>query len=97
MTALAVADPLKAAPAPDDGAVKVTVAPLTGVPALLTVACSAVPNAVLMIALCGVPALAAMTGPEPEEDSAAPFSVTLPLPEEFTQVMASVWPAAVAW
>jgi hypothetical protein len=30
------------------------VAPLTGLPALVTVACSAVPNAVLTVALCGV-------------------------------------------
>jgi hypothetical protein len=46
--------------APLDGAVKVTVTPLTALlDASLTVACSCVVKAVLMEALCGVPAVAA--------------------------------------
>jgi hypothetical protein len=40
--------------------VNVTVVPLTGVPPLVTVTCSVVPNAVLTVALCGVPALGTM-------------------------------------
>ena len=47
--------------APLAGAVKVTVTLFTGLfPASLTVACSCVANAVLMVALCGVPAVAVM-------------------------------------
>jgi hypothetical protein len=47
--------------APVDGAVKVTVAPLTRFPPLsFTVACSAVGNAVVTGTLCGVPAVAAI-------------------------------------
>ena len=57
--AVAVAEPLKAALAPDVGAVNVTVTPLTGLLlASFTVACNAVVNAVLTVALCGVPAVA---------------------------------------
>ena len=55
---IAVADPPKAALAPVEGAVNVTVTPLTGL--LLesvTVACSAVTNPVFTLALCGVPAV----------------------------------------
>jgi hypothetical protein len=41
--------------------VNVTVTPLTGLlPASVTVACSAVANAVLTVVLCGVPAVAVM-------------------------------------
>ena len=59
VVAVAVADPLKAALAPEEGAVKVTIAPLTGLLlASLTVACNAVANAVFTVALCGVPAVA---------------------------------------
>ena len=58
---VAVADPLKAAPAPVAGAVKVTDTPLTGLLLVsFTVACSAVANALLTGALCGVPAVAEM-------------------------------------
>ena len=57
----AVADPPKVALAPLDGAVNVTVTPLTGLPpASFTVACSAVAKALLIAALCGVPAVAVM-------------------------------------
>src|ERR1700687_4450330 len=50
--------------APLAGAAKVTVTLLTGLfRASFTVACSCVGNAVLMVALCGVPAVAAMLGP----------------------------------
>ena len=45
--------------APVAGAVKVTTTPDTGLPPLsFTVACRAAPNAVLIVALCGVPAVA---------------------------------------
>jgi len=45
--------------APDAGTANVTVTPLTGLfPASFTVTCSADPNAVLITALCGVPAVA---------------------------------------
>src|SRR5580704_5334659 len=47
--------------APLAGAVNVTMAPLTRLfPASLTVACSCVENAVLMVVVCGVPAVAVM-------------------------------------
>jgi hypothetical protein len=47
--------------APLPGAVKVTVAPATGFPPLsFTVATSGAANAVLIVALCGVPLVAAM-------------------------------------
>jgi hypothetical protein len=66
VVAVVVADPPNAALAPLLGAVNVTVTPLTGLLlASFTVACSAVPNAVLTVALCGVPALAAMLAAAP--------------------------------
>ena len=58
--------PVKVPLAPEPGAAKVTETPLTGLLlASLTVACSSVANAVLMVALCGVPAVAVIdpTGP----------------------------------
>jgi hypothetical protein len=56
-----VADAAKVPPAPVVGTAKVTAAFGTGVPlALVTVACKAVPNAVLIVALCPEPWLAAM-------------------------------------
>ena len=59
VTAVAVADPEKAARAPVPDAVKVTVTPLTGLPlASFTAACSAVVKVALIVALCGVPAAA---------------------------------------
>jgi hypothetical protein len=58
--------PAKVPLAPLPGAVKVTVTPLTGLPPeSLTVACSCVANAVLMVALCGVPAVAVMLAAAP--------------------------------
>jgi hypothetical protein len=66
VVAVAAATPLNVPLAPLAGAVNVTVAPLTGLPpASITVACSAVPNAVLTVALCGVPALAAILAATP--------------------------------
>ncbi len=66
VVAVAVAEPPKVPLAPPAGAVKVTVAPLTGLPpASFTVACSAVANTVLTAALWGVPALAAMLAAAP--------------------------------
>jgi hypothetical protein len=46
--------------APVAGAVKVTNAPLTGNPPIITVATSGAENAVLSAALCGVPLVAAI-------------------------------------
>ena len=61
VTTVAVARPPNVPVAPEAGAVKVTVAPFTGLlPASFTVACIAVANAVLMVVLCGVPAVAVM-------------------------------------
>ena len=66
VVAVTVADPAKVALAPLLGAVNVTVAPLTRFPPLsFTVAWSAAANAVLMLALCGVPALAIMLAGAP--------------------------------
>src|ERR1700688_4091715 len=48
------------------GAVNVTVTPLTGwLPESFTVACSAVVNAVLIVALCGVPAVVVIAAGSP--------------------------------
>jgi hypothetical protein len=53
--------PLENVPlAPDVGAVKVTKAPLTGDPPMVTVATSGAANGVFTCALCGVPLVAAM-------------------------------------
>jgi hypothetical protein len=61
VVAVTVADPAKVPLAPLAGAAKVTMAPLTGLLlAFFTVACSAVGNGVLIVALCGVPAVADM-------------------------------------
>ena len=52
--------------APLPGAANVTVTPLTPLPKeSLTVACNCVAKAVLMDALCGVPAVAAMLAADP--------------------------------
>jgi len=52
--------------APLDGAVKVTVTPLTALPPLsLTVATRGAAKAVLMVALCGVPLVAAIEAAGP--------------------------------
>ena len=59
VTAVALLNPAKAAPAPLAGAVKVTVAPTTALLfEFLTVACSAVANTVPAVVPCGVPAVA---------------------------------------
>src|ERR1700689_2479707 len=99
VVAVAVADPLKAAPAPVAGAVKVTVTPLIGLLlASFTVACSAVVNALFTMALCGVPAEAEIVAVPACccDDRAAPFNVTLPAPAAITQLMVMVWPAEAA-
>ena len=57
--AVAVADPAKEADAPVDGAVKVTVTPLTGLlPRSVTVAASGVVNGAFTTVLCVAPAVA---------------------------------------
>ena len=77
----------------------VTVTPDTGLfPASLTVACSAVANAVLMTVLCGVPAVA-VTLPVAGTVSAAALMFTLPsLPLLVTivHVTRNVWPGRPA-
>ena len=61
-----LAPPVNVPLAPVLGAVNVTVAPLTGLPpASFTVACSAVAKAVLITALCGVPAVAVIEAGAP--------------------------------
>jgi hypothetical protein len=63
---VAVAELPNVARAPLLGAVSVTVTPLSRFPPLsFTVACNAVANAVLMVALCGVPAPAVMLAGTP--------------------------------
>ena len=58
---MAVDEDPNAAVAPLEGAVNVTVTPLMGLPpASVTVACRAVANGVVTVALCGVPAVAVM-------------------------------------
>ncbi len=85
---VAVADPANVPLAPLAGAVKVTVALLTGLPPVVTVACSAVVNALFMLALCGVPSLAMMLPVLLAR--AAAFSVTFPLPVAIAQVTFNV-------
>ena len=67
VVAMAVrAPPVNVPLAPVLGAVNVTVTPLTGLPpASFTVACSAVAKAVLITALCGVPAVAVIEAGAP--------------------------------
>jgi hypothetical protein len=67
VAAVAVVDPpVKVPLAPDDGAVKVTVAPFTGLLATsLTLAWKAVANAVPVAVLCGVPLVAVMLAGAP--------------------------------
>ena len=66
VTAVAVPDVPNNAVAPVDGAVKVTVTPLNGLPPeSLTVACNAAVNVVFDTALCGVPAVAVMLAGAP--------------------------------
>jgi hypothetical protein len=92
---VAVADPLKVALGPVEGAVNVTATPLKGLLlASFTVACNTVANAKLTGALCGDPAVADTLGPATE--SAAPFKVTLPVPEVAVQLTFSVCPGEAA-
>jgi hypothetical protein len=62
------------------GAANVTITPLTGLlPASFTVACNSVANAVLIAALCGVPAVAVMLAAGPALLVSAKFAyVTTP-------------------
>jgi hypothetical protein len=66
VAAVAVVEPLNVALAPVAGAVNVTVAPFTRFPPIsFTVAWSAVAKAVLVVAVCGVPAVAVMLAGAP--------------------------------
>jgi hypothetical protein len=99
VVAVAVAELPNFPLAPLAGAVNVTTTPLTGLLlASLTVACSAVVNAVFTVALCGVPPVAVMLdGVELEFVSAIPFNVTLPPdPDTITHVTFKVCPADAA-
>lgn len=67
--------PAKVPLAPLAGAVNVTVTPLTGLlKESLTVACSWVANAVLIVALCGVPAVAETVAAAPAKFVSAKFA-----------------------
>src|SRR5258708_4733496 len=85
--------------APLAGAVKATVTPLIGLPAAsFTVACSCVANAVLMVALWGVPAVAVMLGPVPvppladlNAAKAAPQLLDTPKAARAEAVPAAAW------
>src|SRR6266849_2388679 len=71
--------PAKVPLAPLPGAVNVTNTPLTGLfPASRTVACSCVANAVLIVALCGVPAVAVMLAGGPVTVNSTPLLATPP-------------------
>ena len=66
LSVVTVTEPLNVPLAPVPGAAKVTLTPLTGLlPESFTVACSGVVNAALIVALCGVPAVAAMLAADP--------------------------------
>jgi hypothetical protein len=98
VTALAVAEPPKAALGPEPGAVKVTVTPLTGLLlASVTVACSRDAKVVFTVAVCEEPPLAVMLAAVNGGltvtialVSAAPSKVTLPAPDVTTQVTISI-------
>src|SRR5579871_2320369 len=98
--AVAVADPPKVPVGPELGAVKVTVTPLMGaLDPLTTVACRAVPYAVVTAALWPVPALpviAAGVVDDPASDRAAPAKLTFPEAVALTHVTVSVCPAELA-
>jgi hypothetical protein len=98
VTAVAVAELPNFPLAPLPGAVKLTVTPLSGLLlASFTVACSGVANAVLTVALCGVPAVAEMLAAvRVEMDSAIPFKLTLPPLPATTHVTFNVCPADAA-
>src|SRR5258708_624093 len=87
--------------APLAGAVKVTVTPLIGLPvASFTVACSCVANAVLMVALWGVPAVAVMLGvgggaPLADLNAAKAAPQLLDTPKD--ALAEAVPPAALIW
>jgi hypothetical protein len=94
VVAVAVNTPPKVPLAPPEGAVNVTVAPLTGLPPLVTVACSVAANAVLTIALWPDPPLAVMAVVGALAPwSAAPLKVTFTFPDVITQLTFNVWPA----
>jgi hypothetical protein len=66
--------------APAPGAVNVTLTPGTRLPKLsFTVACNAVPNAVLIVALCGVPPVAVMEAAGPAMFVSAKFAEVKPV------------------
>jgi hypothetical protein len=75
-----VTPPANAPLAPLPGAANVTTTPLTGLlPASFTVACKSVANAVLIVALCGVPAVAVILAAGPALLVSAKFAgVTTP-------------------
>jgi hypothetical protein len=71
--------PAKVPLAPLPGAAKVTVTPLTALfAASRTVACSAVANAVLIVALCGVPVVGAIVAGGPVNVKFTPLLATPP-------------------
>jgi hypothetical protein len=95
--AVAVVDPAKVPLAPLPGAVNVTVTPLTGVPPLVTVACNAVPKAVVTAVLCPLPPLLVITDTAPAPPSDTADKCRFPLPDVIFHVTVSVCPAEAAW
>jgi hypothetical protein len=83
---LAVADPANVPLAPLEGAVNVTVAPLTGFPPLVTVAWSVVGKAMFTATLCPVPPLPVITDTAPAPASDTAHKCTFPLPDVITHV-----------
>jgi hypothetical protein len=94
---LAVINPANVPLAPLPGAVNVTVTPLTGVPPLVTVACNAVPKAVVTAVLCPLPPLLVITEAAPAPPSDTADKCTFPLPDVIFHVTVNVCPAEAAW
>ena len=89
---LTVALPENVPLAPEPGAANVTEIPLAGFPNVsVTAACSAVANAVPTVALCGVPAVAAMAN----EGTKNGYAVTAEISGESTSVEVANWPSSV--
>ncbi len=84
--------------APLPGAAKVTVAPLTGLlKESFTVACNWMPNAVLTVALCGVPAVAVIVAGTPATPPTGlkAAKIAPQLSDELSDALTEAEPAAV--
>ncbi len=93
-----VTPPAKVPLAPLVGAANVTVTPLTGLlKESLTVACNCVANAVLTVALCGVPTLAVIVAGTPATPPTGlkAAKITPQLSDELSEALTEAEPAAV--